>query len=358
MARTKPPRTTPRRSRSERAHAARVGVLEPARRAADAKGAPVLRVASIADGTLEEGEGNAALKKALTRSGGVTWVDLTGASAEEVAAITKILGLHPLIAEDILEGNQRAKIEVTDELIHIVLFAFTYTDHADRIEIDIVLGKDYLLTVHGPEWEPRSVPALRGGLAPVLTRGPDHLLWALVDAIVDDYFPLLDKLGDEIEDVQEHVIANARPETLERLFALKTELLGIRRAAAPIREIFNQLTNRELALIDDEEILYFRDVYDHLIRLTDELDNYRELVSGTLDVYLSTVNNQLSLIMKRLTGVTVVLTGIAAIAGIFGMSEAGTALGGQEAGGFWLVTAGTIGLAFLMAWVLRRIGWI
>jgi magnesium transporter len=192
----------------------------------------------------------------------------------------------------------------------------------------------------------------------VLARGPDHLLWALVDAVVDGYFPLLDLLGDAIEDVQEHVIKNARPETLEHLFSLKTELLVIRRAAAPIREIFNQLTNRELALIDADEVLYFRDVYDHLIRLTDELDNYRELVSGTLDVYLSTVNNQLSLIMKRLTGVTVVLTGIAAIAGIFGMSEAGTALGGLEAGGFWLVTAGTIGLAFLMAWVLRRIGWI
>ena len=111
-------------------------------------------------------------------------------------------------------------------------------------------------------------------------------------------------------------------------------------------------------MIDNDEILYFRDVYDHLIRLTDELDNYRELVSGTLDVYLSTVNNQLSLIMKRLTGVTVVLTGIAAIGGIFGMSEAGTALGGKEAAGFWLVTARTITLAFFMAWVLRRIGWI
>ena len=93
-----------------------------------------------------------------------------------------------------------------------------------------------------------------------------------------------------------------------------------------MREIFNQLTNRDLALIDDDEVVYFRDVYDHLIRLTDELDNYRELVSGTLDVYLSTVNNNLSLIMKRLTGVTVVLAGIGAIAGIFGMSEAGPRL--------------------------------
>ncbi|HEX7471472.1 MAG TPA: magnesium transporter CorA family protein [Candidatus Limnocylindrales bacterium] len=352
------PRTKPRRSRSEHKVPIGAGVLEQPHRAADASSAPVLRIASLVHDRLDETEGTAALATALARPGAQTWVDLTGASPEEVAAITKVLGLHPLIAEDILEGNQRAKIEVTDELIHIVLFAFSYTDHAERAEIDIVLGKGFLLTVHGPEWEPRSVPALRGGLAPVLARGPDHLLWALVDAVVDGYFPLLDLLGDAIEDVQEHVIANAQPETLERLFALKTELLVIRRAAAPIREIFNQLTNRDLALIDAAEILYFRDVYDHLIRLTDELDNYRELVSGTLDVYLSTVNNQLSLIMKRLTGVTVVLTGIAAIGGIFGMSEAGTALGGKEAPGFWLVTAISISLAFLMAAVLRRIGWI
>ncbi len=354
------PPTKPRRSRSRHAeHAAKSGadLLEPATQAADA-GTSVLRIASLVDGKVEDAEGIDALKKARSRPGATTWIDLTGASPEQVAAVAKVLDLHPLIVEDILEGNQRAKMEVTDQLIHIVIFAFAYTDHAERTEIDIVLGKGFLLTVHGPEWDPRSVQALRDGLAPVMARGPDHLLWALVDAIVDGYFPLLDLLGDAIEDVQEHVIASARPETLQKLFELKTELLVIRRAAAPIREIFNQLTNRDLALIDSEEILYFRDVYDHLIRLTDELDNYRELVSTTLDVYLSTVNNQLSLIMKRLTGVTVVLTGIAAIGGIFGMSEAGSALAGQEAPGFWLVTIGAIAAAFLMAWVLRRIGWI
>ena len=168
----------------------------------------------------------------------------------------------------------------------------------------------------------------------------------------------MDKLGDEIDLIQDAVIEKGDPQTLERLFELKRELIAIRRAAGPVREIFNQLTNRDLALVDSAEIVYFRDVYDHLIRLTDELDTYRELVSGTLDVYLSTVNNNLSLIMKRLTGVTVVLAGIGALGGIFGMSEAGAAFAGTEAAGFWLVTAAIIGLAFLMAYLLRRISWI
>jgi magnesium transporter len=287
------------------------------------------------------------------------WIDVSGPSADQIATITRQLGLHELIAEDILEGNQRAKIEVTDDRIHIVMFALRYGDPIEPVEIDMVLGDGFLLTVHAPGWDPRETHHLRGnGLAVVMERGPDHLLWAICDDLVDGYFPLMDKLGDEIDLLQDAVIANASPQTLERLFELKRELIAIRRAAAPVREIFNQLTNRDLALVDPEEIVYFRDVYDHLIRLTDELDTYRELVSGTLDVYLSTVNNNLSLIMKRLTGVTVVLTGIAAIAGIFGMSEAGAAFTGAEAIGFWVVTAVTIAVAFLIAFVLRRIGWI
>lgn len=290
---------------------------------------------------------------------GAVWIDASGPSAGQVAAITDLLGLHELIAEDILEGNQRSKIEVTDDRIHIVMFALEYGDPIVPSEIDIVLGKGFLLTVHDPEWDPRAIHHLQGdGLGAVLRRGPDHLLWALCDDLVDGYFPLLDRLGDEIDLIQDAVIEKGDPETLERLFVLKRELIAIRRAAAPMREIFNQLTNRDLALVDEEEILYFRDVYDHLIRLTDELDTYRELVSGTLDVYLSTVNNNLSLIMKRLTGVTVVLAGIGALGGIFGMSEAGAAFAGTEAVGFWLVSATIVGLAFLMAFVLRRIGWI
>jgi magnesium transporter len=318
----------------------------------------VLHVVTWSGGKLVEAEGTEALRSAHDRKPATTcWIDLRTPNPEQVAAVTEGLGLHPLIAEDILEGNQRPKIEVTDDLVHIVMFALP-SETMEPTEIDFVLGKGFLLTVHGVYWEPRAAGGLRMGLEPILARGPDHLLWALVDDVVDAYFPFIDRMGETIEDIEDRIIVNPDMETLERLFDLKRELLRVRRAATPVREIFNQLTNRDLALIDDEEILYFRDVYDHLIRLTDELDSHRELLSGTLEVYLSTVNNNLSLIMKRLTGVTVVLTGIAAIGGIFGMSEAGTALAGKEAIGFWLVTVFTIGFAFLMAWVLRRIGWI
>ena len=127
----------------------------------------------------------------------------------------------------------------------------------------------------------------------------------------------------------------------------------MRRAASPTRDVFNQLTNRDLALIDAEEVVYFRDIYDHVIRLTDEMDTYRELAASTLDVYLTQINNNLSVIMKRLTGVTVILAGIGAVAGIFGMSEANV-----EAGNFWIVTGGIVVGSVVAVGFLRRIGWI
>ena len=310
-------------------------------------------------GGLVTSDGLEAIPALPLPDGGTVWVDAAGASADEIGRIAERLGLHELIVEDILEGNQRAKIEVTDDLVHVVMFCLRYGDPIVAIEIDIVLGEGFLLTSHGPDWDPLVSHHLRGeGLASVFARGPDHLLWSICDDLVDGYFPLLDKLGDEIDLLEDAVIEHGTPQTLERLFDVKRDLIMIRRAAAPVREIFNQLTNRDLALIDADEIIYFRDVYDHLIRLTDELDTYRELVSGTLDVYLSTVNNNLSLIMKRLTGVTVVLAGVAAFGGIFGMSEAGAAFAGTEATGFWLVTAGIFAIAFFMAYVLRRLRWI
>jgi magnesium transporter len=139
---------------------------------------------------------------------------------------------------------------------------------------------------------------------------------------------------------------------------LKRDLIQIRRVTSPQREMFNLLSSREEKAVSVDERLYFRDAYDHLIRLTDELDTYRELASATLETYLSTVNNNLSLIMKRLTGVTVVVAGIGAIGGIFGMSEAQAAFRFDEGPGFWIVAVGSLVLAGIAASILRKIDWI
>ena len=239
-----------------------------------------------------------------------------------------------------------------------MLFAIHYEGEVGEVEVDLVLNHRSLLSVHEPGWDPLAMPQLRAGAAVHLKRGADFLLYALADGIVDGYFPVLDRIEDEIDALQDDVVRKPTSWTLERLFALKRELIGLRRAITPAREVFNQLTNRDSDLVAADHLVYFRDVYDHLIRVTDELDNDRELVAGTLEVYLSTINNNLSTIMKRLTGVTVILAGIGAVAGIFGMSEAALALGSGEGGGFWVVAAFIVGGAALTALVLRRIDWI
>jgi magnesium transporter len=339
-------------------HEPSVHDLDGIRGTADISDDRCIRVAQFVDDGIREWQGFGDLESALAKREGVFWIDLTDPAPEHVAVVARLLGLHPLVAEDILEGNQRAKVEVTDELVHIVMFALRYEGELTQTEIDFILGDTFLLTVHEHTWDPRAATHLRGGLAPIMKRGPDHLLWAQLDALVDGYFPFIDKMGDEIDDIEDRVVTHADSRVLARLFQLKKDLLTARHAIAPVREIFNQLTNREMLLIDREEIVYFRDIYDHLLRLTDELDNYRELASSALDVYLSTVNNNLSLIMKRLTGVTVILAGVGAVAGIFGMSEATNAILGGEGNGFWIITGSIVLLAAIAGVVLRKIGWI
>jgi len=322
----------------------------------------VVRVVSLEAGVLRELEGEPALvelKRAVRSAKAQVWVDLCEPTPSLLAEVSKILALHPLLAEDLAERDQRAKIDQVGDLLHLVVFSLGFDDGTfyDR-ELDFVLGKGLLLSSHSHWWDPRATHHIRVGLAGAMERGPDFVLWALCDDIIDAYFPILDRLGDEIDALEDAVVAKADRALLERLFELKRELIQIRRITAPEREMFNVMSSREESQVSTENRLYFRDAYDHLIRLTDELDTYRELASATLETYLSTVNNNLSLIMKRLTGVTVVVAGVGAIGGLFGMSEAQTAFRFEEGPGFWIVVAFSLLIAGASAAVLRKIDWI
>jgi magnesium transporter len=317
-----------------------------------------IRIRCLHDGAIEESTDVDALGRLVANKDSRTWIDLTNPSPELVRAVARRLGLHQLIADDIVERNERAKVLLVGEVIHVVAFVLERKDQVVTREVDFVLGKGFLLSVHEPAWDPTTAHQVKMGLASVLQRGPDHLLWALVDSIVDGYFPVFDRLGDEIDDVQDAAIASTTPATLQHVFRLKRELVRIRHVLAPTREVFVQLTGREFELIAEPNVFYFRDVYDHLIRLNDELDTFRELVAGALEVYLSSINNNLSSIMKRLTGVTVILAGIGAVGGLFGMSEAATAFTGGEGVGFYVILAGTIVASIAAVFALRRIDWL
>jgi magnesium transporter len=334
----------------------------PTPKSVETAGEVMVRLAVLDSSGCRELEGDAAiaeLPKALARRGTRLWIDLCGADPELKTRIGTILGLHSLLIEDLAERDQRAKLEQVEQLLHAVMFSLGFdAGEIYERELDFVLGERFLLSAHSTWWDPRVTRHLRAGVAGVLARGPGHLLWCLTDDVIDGYFPILDQLGDEIDELEDKVVGQANRALLERLFDLKRQLIQVRRVTSPEREMFNILSSREEKAISDDDRLYFRDAYDHLIRLTDELDTYRELASATLEAYLSTVNNNLSLIMKRLTGVTVVVAGIGAIGGIFGMSEAQFALRGDEGPGFWIVAVSSLVLAGLAAAVLRRIDWI
>ncbi len=319
---------------------------------------PAITIFAVRDGTRVPASDLSAVPGLLADPSVVVWVDLVRPTADTARSVREALGIHPLVVEDILEQNQRAKIEFVEDEIHIVLFALAYQGALETWEIDLVLGDRFLVSAHDGQWDPFATHHLRMGVEPILARGADFLLYALSDGLVDGYFPVIDQLGDDVDALQDDVLTDASDWSLQKVFAVKRELIELRRVISPAREVFNQLTDRELPHLRPDHVVYFRDVYDHLLRVTDELDIYRELLAGTLDMYLTMVNNNLSVIMKRLTGVTVILAGLGAVAGIFGMSQATPALAGQEGFGFWLMTLGSIATAGLAVAFLRRIDWI
>jgi magnesium transporter len=287
------------------------------------------------------------------------WVDVEEASEATLTRLAAIFELHELVAEDIVERNQRAKIVLWEDSLHLVVFAIDVATEVRVTEIDMVLGGRFLITSHPPSWRP--LDALRDNgrsVGSLLAQGTDMLLYGLIDPIVDGYFPVIDRISDDIDQLEDDVVAGADRSVIERLFKARRSLLEIRHVVAPEREILNQLSNRDIPLIAESRRLYFRDVYDHTIRVTDELDTHRELASGVLDAYLSSVNNSLSDVMKRLTAITAVLAGVGAAAGIFGMSEASSALDLPAPLGFWLVVSVVVAIGVVVFVYFRRIDWI
>jgi magnesium transporter len=287
------------------------------------------------------------------------WIDVEDATEETLAQLAAILGLHKLVAQDIMERRQRAKITTWDDGLHLVLFALAHEDGLEVSEIDFVLGERFLLTSHPPTWRPlASLASDRQDVDDLLAAGIDILLYAIIDPMVDGYFPVIDRLSDDIDRLEDDVLDEARPSIVARLFDVRRELLEVRHLVSPERDIFFQLSNRDIRFISENHRLYFRDIYEHALRVTDELDTHRELAGAVLDAYLTNVNNNLSEVMKRLTAITAVLAGVGAAAGIFGMSEASTSLGLPHEVGFWLITGIVLSIGVVVFVYFRRIDWI
>ncbi len=262
----------------------------------------------------------------LQNENGLLWVDFQGNPPEEDEPVLRdIFQFHPLAIDDALQELHVPKLDDWGSYLYIVLssvmFAPLQDEYLNTPELDVFLGRNYMVTHHDEAIEavehlwsvlPRDVRHLQ--------HGADHLLYRLVDDVTADYMPVVEQLDDQIDRTEDEIFERPTPELLARIFALKRASLHLRRIISPQREVLNKLARDDFDVIDAHDRIYFRDVYDHLVRLYDISESLRDLVSGTLDTYLSVVNNRMNDIMKTLTIITTMFMPISFVAAFFGMN--------------------------------------
>lgn len=290
------------------------------------------------------------------------WVDLDSVTPEELELVAGVFGLMHLTVEDLTQDGQRAKLEAFDGYNVLVMHGmiFHQQDYTVEVpELDIVLGKDFLITSHRQLDQIRANP--QGALhdCASLGKSPTFLLYRIVDRLVDSYYPVLESIDETIDQVEERVLIDTSPEVLSQIFTLKHSLSFLRKTVSPQLEMFNRLISRDDPFVDPQFAPYFRDVYDHLVRTFEVVDSYRDLMSSAMDAYLSTVSNRQNEVMKRLTVFTSIFLPITFITGLFGQNFAHMPQVEHDTGFLWWVALGSM-FAITIGQLLyyRRAGWL
>lgn len=256
----------------------------------------------------------------------VTWINIDG--LHEVELIQKLgeqFELHPLVLEDILNTGQRPKCEDFDKYIFVVLKMLAFDDekHAVQTEqVSLVLGSNYVVSFQervGDVFDPIR-DRIRNAKGRIRKMGCDYLMYALLDAVVDGYFAILERVGEKIESMEEELVAAPGDRTLHQIHALRRELVSLRKSVWPLRELVSGLERTESPLIKESTDIYLRDVYDHTIQVIDTVETFRDMVSGMLDMYLSSISNRMNAVMKVLTIIATIFIPLTFVAGIYGMN--------------------------------------
>jgi magnesium transporter len=254
----------------------------------------------------------------------VVWADVSDPTGEDFAELAEEFGFHPLSIEDCRGDHQRPKVEEYPGYYFIVLYEAQLAGKEDRLELrelNIFLGANYLVTVHS---QPIRAVETAGRLWHEWSDRAEHgagmLAYLLIDAIVDDYLPLLDVLSERMDDLEDQIFGEFRPDALEGIFRIKKQLLYLRRSITPLRDVFNTLLRREQPIFARETYVYFQDVFDHLIRVADTIDTLRDMLGSTMDAFLSVQGNRMNMIMKRLTSIATILMSVTLVAGVYGMN--------------------------------------
>jgi len=299
------------------------------------------------------------IRDALDDSSTKLWIDIDSTSRHQHAILEKLLHFHPLTIEDTLNPNSRVKIEAYDGYLFIVLRAVRFCDTTDDpYDLDtenlyLYLGANFVVTVHaGPSQTIDTVADLIRRSPDIFDRGPARLAHTICDTAIDAFFPILDRVDEFVDGLESRVFERFDESALRDIFALKRMVLSLRRYLAPQREIFNVLTNRPTPLLPAESQLYFRDVYDHVLRINDSLDTFRELLSSTLDSYLTQVSNRLGSITKGLSVIATLSVPFVVISGMWGMNFVEIPLS-HYPHGFWVMLVLQLALGVALVAVLR-----
>ncbi len=263
------------------------------------------------------------ISDALEEENTLLWVDVADPAEDELRLIGEEFGFHPLAMEDATKRHQRPKVDFYDGFLLIVFYALEMEDERPRArELTLFAGKNYLVTVHDGAITAVNETAKRW--RENATRRGDRsvglLVYSLLDAIVDDYFPVVDSISEQIEDLEVKIFDHFERKAQKEIFSLKKDLLAVRRVLAPERDVMNVLVRRDSPVFGDETVVYFQDVYDHILRVTDAVDTYRDLLSSSLDAFLSVTSNHLNQIVKTLTSSSIILMSMTLVAGVYGMN--------------------------------------
>ncbi len=257
---------------------------------------------------------------------GVTWLNISGVHDEKIIRdIGDIYNIHPLVMEDIANTTQRPKIEEHDDYLFVIIkMTYLKPDNSEmQIEqVSLLVGNDYVISLQEKEGDILDGlrERLRNNKGRIRKLGSDYLMYSIIDTVVDNYFTVLEHIGEQLEETEEQLLLSAEQETLNKIYHLKQELMFIHKSIWPMREVISSIQRIDSDLIDKNTMLYLRDVYDHTVQVAETLEIFREMSSGMLDLYLSTVSNKLNEVMKVLTIFAAIFIPLTFIAGVYGMN--------------------------------------
>lgn len=298
---------------------------------------------------------------------GLLWVDFMSEPEQIAEPILRSFNFHPLAIDDALQETHTPKIDDWGDYIYIVLNVMNYKQEhgvfeSEIDELDIFLGKNFVVTFHD-----QIISAVEDAWSACqrdtrhLHDGPDHLLYRIADSLVNSYMPLVEQIDNQLDQIEDHVFESPSRATLEQIFALKRILQSMRRIILPQREVLNKLARDDYRVIDPKDRIFFRDIYDHLVRLHDINESLRDLVTGVMDTYLSVVNNRMNEVMKTLAIITTLFMPITFVTGFFGMNffEPVANLVGWTTRQVFEITVGImLGLPIIMYLWMRRRTWL